>query len=77
MNNNNFDSFQNIIPANNIAYNPLESTTGTTQIIDLRTAKEIVGDTGSDNPTTVLNSSIASLDPSRRASPYEGLVRSV
>ncbi len=78
MNNNNFDSFQNIIKgANNIAYNPLESITGTTQIIDLRTAKEIVGDTGSDNPTTVLNSNIASLDPSRRASPYEGLVRSV
>ena len=76
MNNNNFDSFQNIIPANNIAYNPLESITGTTQIIDLRTAKEIVGDTGSDNPTTVLNSSIPSLDPSRRTSPYEGLVRS-
>ena len=76
MNNNNFDSFQNIIPANNIDYNPLESITGTTQIIDLRTAKEIVGDTGSDNPTTVLNSSIASLDPRRRTSPYEGLVRS-
>ena len=77
MNNNNFDSFQNIIPANNIAYNPLESTTGTTQIIDLRTAKEISNVSDSDNPTTVLNSSIPSLDPSRRTSPYEGLVRNV
>ena len=77
MNNNNFDSFQNIIPANNIAYDPLESTTGTTQIIDLRTAKQISNVSDSDNPTTVLNSSIPSLDPSRRTSPYEGLVRSV
>ena len=41
------------------------------------TAKEISNVSDSDNPTTVLNSSIPSLDPSRRTSPYEGLVRNV
>ena len=73
--NNKFKFFQNINPETSIAYSPLESIGGGFQIIDMRTAKEIVGDTGSSDPTTVLDSSVSSKDPSRRTSPYEGLVR--
>ena len=74
-NNNNFDFLQNINPNTNVDFSALESMGGGFQIIDMRTAKEVVGDTSSSDPTTVLDSSISSKDPSRRTSPYEGLVR--
>jgi len=67
----------NISP-NNITSAPLESTSGSTQIIDLRTAKEIVSsDTDPSSSSSQLDSAIIELDPQRRFSPYEGFVRSV
>ena len=72
------DSFIQIInPATNVAYAPVDSTSGNVQIIDMSTAQEIVGGEGSSNPTSVLPSNLASLSPERRSSPYEGFVRSV
>ena len=57
---------------------PLDSMSGTTQIIDLRTAQEIAGgDASPSSATSVLDSEIVDLDPSRRFSPYEGFVKSV
>lgn len=67
----------NISP-NNITSAPLESTSGSTQIIDLRTAKEIANnDTDPSSSSSQLDSAIIELDPQRRFSPYEGFVRSV
>tara|TARA_B100001989_G_scaffold245496_1_gene215336 strand:+ start:524 stop:1879 length:1356 start_codon:yes stop_codon:yes gene_type:complete len=65
--------------SNNIAFSPLESMSGTTQIIDLRTAQEVSGQSGTNmgGSSTVVDSEIADLDPERRSSPYEVLVRSV
>ena len=65
--------------SNNIAFSPLESMSGTTQIIDLRTAQDVSGQSGADigGSSTVVDSEIADLDPERRFSPYESLVRSV
>ena len=52
---------------------------GTTQIIDLRTAQQVSGQSGTDmgGSSNVIDSEIADLDPERRTSPYEILVRSV
>jgi len=67
----------NISP-NNFTSSPVESMSGTTQIIDLRTAQEIAsGDTDPSTSTSQLDSAIIDLDPQRRFSPYEGFVRSV
>lgn len=67
----------NISP-NNFTSSPVESMSGTTQIIDLRTAQEIAsGDTDPSVSTSQLDSAIIDLDPQRRFSPYEGFVRSV
>ena len=67
----------NISP-NNITSTPLESTSGSTQIIDLRTAKEIANsDTDPSSSSSQLDSAIIELDPQRRFSPYEGFVRSL
>ena len=65
--------------SNNVAFSPLESMSGTTQIIDLRTAKDVSGQSGPDigGASTVIDSEIADLVPERRVSPYETLVRSV
>ncbi len=67
------------VTPNNIAFSPLESGSGTTQIIDLRTAREVSGQSGTNmgGSSTVVDSEIADLDPQRRFSPYESLVRSV
>lgn len=67
------------VTPNNIAFSPLESGSGTTQIIDLRTAQKVSGQSGTDmgGSSTVIDSEIADLDPQRRSSPYEILVRSV
>ena len=69
----------NVVP-NVFPSTPLSSLSGTTQVIDLRTAQNIAGgddNTDSNNVTSELDSQIISLDPSRRVSPYEGFTRSV
>ncbi len=74
------DLSQNIsTTSNNVAFSPLESMSGTTQIIDLRTAQQISGQSGTDigGSSNVIDSEIADLNPERRSSPYEILVRSV
>ena len=74
------DLSQNIsTTSNNVAFSPLESMLGTTQIIDLRTAQQVSGQSGTDmgGSSNVIDSEIADLDPERRSSPYEILVRSV
>ena len=72
------DNFTQIInPATNVAYSPVDSTSGNVQIIDMSTAQKIVGGEGLSNPTSVLPSNLASLSPERRSSPYEGYVRSI
>ena len=76
----NQDLSQNINTTfNKIAFSPLESMSGTTQIIDLRTAQQISGQSGTDigGSSNVIDSEIADLNPERRSSPYEVLVRSV
>ena len=73
------DLSQNInVNSNDVAFSPVESMSGATQIIDLRTARQVSGNTGeNDTATTKLDTNIANLDPERRTSPYEILVRSV
>ena len=70
---------QNVnVSPNLVSTLPLDSMSGTTQIIDLRTAQEIAsGDDSPSSATSVLDSEIVDLDPSRRFSPYEGFVKSV
>ncbi len=71
------DLSQNInVNSNDVAFSPVESMSGATQIIDLRTARQVSGNTN-DTATTKLDTNIANLDPERRTSPYEILVRSV
>ena len=73
------DLSQNInVNSNDVAFSPVESMSGATQIIDLRTARQVSGNTGeNDTATTKLDTNIANLSPERRTSPYEVLVRSV
>ena len=73
------DLSQNInVNSNDVAFSPVESMSGATQIIDLRTARQVLGNTGeNDTATTKLDTNIANLSPERRTSPYEVLVRSV
>ena len=71
------DLSQNInVNSNDVSFSPVESMSGATQIIDLRTARQVSGNTN-DTATTKLDTNIANLDPERRTSPYEVLVRSV
>ena len=74
-----FDFSNTNITPNVFPSTPLSSMSGTTQVIDLRTAQNIAGgdDTDPNNVTSELDSEIISLDPSRRVSPYEGFSRSV
>ena len=68
----------NVVP-NVFPSTPLSSLSGTTQVIDLRTAQNIAGgdDTAPSNVTSQLDTQVVDLDPSRRISPYEGFTRSV
>ena len=81
--NNNINSVDSLSPnvsVNNlVAQLPLDSFSGSTQIIDLRKAEEIVGgnDTAASSATSQLDTAIADLDPSRKLSVYESFVRSV
>ena len=74
------DSLSPNVSVNNlVAQLPLDSVSGSTQIIDLRKAEEIVGgnDTAASSATSQLDTAIADLDPSRKLSVYESFVRSV
>ena len=74
----NIDKSQNInVSPDKISFSPVESGSGTTQIIDLRTAQKITGNTDTGGASAKLDSSIMDLVPERRVSPYEVLVRSV
>ena len=80
----NFDTSTNIERSQNInvnpdkdSFSPVESGSGMTQIIDLRTAQNITGNTDTGGASAKLDSSIMDLVPERRVSPYEVLVRSV
>ena len=81
--NNNINSVDSLSPnvsVNNlVAQLPLDNFSGSTQIIDLRKAEEIVGgnDTAASSATSQLDTAIADLDPSRKLSVYESFVRSV
>ena len=81
--NNNINAANSLSPnvsVNNlVAQLPLDSLSGSTQIIDLRKAEEIVGgnDTAASSATSQLDTAIADLDPSRKLSVYESFVRSV
>ena len=81
--NNNINAANSLSPnvsVNNlVAQLPLDSVSGSTQIIDLRKAEEIVGgnDTAASSATSQLDTAIADLDPSRKLSVYESFVRSV
>ena len=81
--NNNINSVDSLSPnvsVNNlVAQLPLDSFSGSTQIIDLRKAEEIVGgdDAAASSATSQLDTAIADLDPSRKLSVYESFVRSV
>ena len=68
----------NVVP-NVFPSTPLSSLSGTTQVIDLRTAQNIAGgdDTAPSSVTSQLDTQVVDLDPSRRISPYEGYQRSV
>jgi len=69
----------NVSVNNLVAQLPLDNFSGSTQIIDLRKAEEIVGgnDTAASSATSQLDTAIADLDPSRKLSVYESFVRSV
>lgn len=74
------DSLSPNVSVNNlVAQLPLDSLSGSTQIIDLRKAEEITGgdDTAASSATSQLDTAIADLDPSRKLSVYESFVRSV
>ena len=74
------DSLSPNVSVNNlVAQLPLDSVSGSTQIIDLRKAEEIAGgdDTAASSATSQLDTAIADLDPSRKLSVYESFVRSV
>ena len=81
--NNNINSVDSLSPnvsVNNLVTQlPLDNFSGSTQIIDLRKAEEIVGgnDTAASSATSQLDTAIADLDPSRKLSVYESFVRSV
>ena len=74
----NIDNSQNInVNPDKVSFSPVESGSGMTQIIDLRTAQNITGNTDTGGASAKLDSSIKDLVPERRVSPYEVLVRSV
>ena len=74
----NIDNSQNInVNPDKVSFSPVESGSGMTQIIDLRTAQKITGNTDTGGASAKLDSSIMDLVPERRVSPYEVLVRSV
>ena len=76
--NNDKDVSQNISVNNSVATLPLDSMSGSTQIIDLRTAQNLAGSgDGSSSAQSQMDDAIVNLEPSRGLSVYESFVRSV
>ena len=76
--NNDKDVSQNISVNNSVATLPLDSMSGSTQIIDLRTAENLAGSgDGSSSAQSQMDNAIVNLEPSRGLSVYESFVRSV
>ena len=72
------DVSQNISVNNSVATLPLDSMSGSTQIIDLRTAENLAGSgDGSSSAQNQMDDAIVNLEPSRGLSVYESFVRSV
>ena len=72
------DLSQNISVNNSVATLPLDSMSGSTQIIDLRTAENLAGSgDGSSSAQSQMDNAIVNLEPSRGLSVYESFVRSV
>ena len=72
------DVSQNISVNNSVATLPLDSMSGSTQIIDLRTAENLAGSgDGSSSAQSQMDNAIVNLEPSRGLSVYESFVRSV
>ena len=72
------DVSQNISVNNSVATLPLDSMSGSTQIIDLRTAEDLAGSgDGSSSAQNQMDDAIVNLEPSRGLSVYESFVRSV
>ena len=67
----NIDNSQNInVNPDKVSFSPVESGSGMTQIIDLRTAQNITGNTDTGGASAKLDSSIMDLVPQRRVSTY-------
>ena len=76
--NNDKDVSQNISVNNSVATLPLDSMSGSTQIIDLRTAENLAGSgDGSSSAQSQMDNAVVNLEPSRGLSVYESFVRSV
>lgn len=72
------DVSQNISVNNSVATVPLDSMSGSTQIIDLRTAQNLAGSgDGSSSAQSQMDNAVVNLEPSRGLSVYESFVRSV
>jgi len=72
---NNFST--NIAANTSMIRRPVEAGSGQTQIIDLRTAQNLVGQEAPGSAGAAFDNSIAYVDPERRTSPYEAYVRDV
>ena len=72
------NNFSTSIAANtSMIRRPVEAGSGQTQIIDLRTAQNLVGQETPGSAGAAFDNSIAYVDPERRTSPYEAYVRDV
>ena len=71
------DFVTNIAANTSMIRKPVEAGSGQTQIIDLRTAQNLVGQEAPGSAGAAFDNSIAYVDPERRTSPYEAYVRDV
>ena len=71
------DFVTNIAANTSMIRRPVEAGSGQTQIIDLRTAQNLVGQEAPGSAGAAFDNSIAYVDPERRTSPYEAYVRDV
>tara|TARA_A100000164_G_scaffold381651_1_gene434464 strand:+ start:1000 stop:2271 length:1272 start_codon:yes stop_codon:yes gene_type:complete len=72
---NNIDFMSMFNSTDNVARRSVEPGSGTTNVIDLRTAQKIANIEDNGSASTQLNDEIADLDPSKGASLYEMYVR--
>ena len=72
------NNFSTTVAANtSMIRRPVEAGSGQTQIIDLRTAQNLVGQETPGSAGAAFDNSISYVDPERRTSPYEAYVRDV